>query len=119
MGADPPGQAAYAPPPLGRLPRLQQPDARQPQARPANGTLFIGWSITGHELWATAEDARQHIAIPGTTGAGKTTAILSLLVNTLAQGSGFVLVDGKADRDLFGKVLALARRFGRDDDVRC
>jgi len=29
-----------------------------------------------------------------------------------------VLVDGKADRDLFGRVLALARRFGRDDDVR-
>src|SRR6516162_7680075 len=57
-------------------------------------------------------------AIRGTTGAGKTTAILSLLANALAQGSGFVLVDGKADRDLFGKVLALARRFGRDDDVR-
>jgi intracellular multiplication protein IcmO len=92
------------------------PGSRKP--KPANGTLFIGWSITGHELWATAEDARQHIAIPGTTGAGKTTAILSLLVNALAQGSGFVLVDGKADRDLFGKVLALARRFGRDDDVR-
>ena len=92
------------------------PGSRKP--KPANGTLFIGWSITGHELWGTAEDARQHIAIPGTTGAGKTTAILSLLVNALAQGSGFVLVDGKADRDLFGKVLALARRFGRDDDVR-
>ena len=42
----------------------------------------------------------------------------SLLANALAQGSGFVLVDGKADRDLFGKVLGLARRFGRDDDVR-
>ena len=58
------------------------------------------------------------MTIPGTTGAGKTTAILSLLTNALAQGSGFVLVDGKADRDLFGKVLALARRFGREDDVR-
>ncbi len=92
------------------------PGSRKP--KPANGTLFIGWSTTGHELWATAEDARQHIAIPGTTGAGKTTAILSLLANALAQGSGFVLVDGKADRDLFGKVLALARRFGCDDDVR-
>jgi intracellular multiplication protein IcmO len=92
------------------------PGSRKP--KPANGTWFIGWSITGHELWATAEDARQHIAIPGTTGAGKMTAILSLLANGLAQGSGFVLVDGKADRDLFGKVLALARRFGRDDDVR-
>jgi intracellular multiplication protein IcmO len=29
-----------------------------------------------------------------------------------------VFVDGKADRTLFGKVLALARRFGREDDVR-
>jgi intracellular multiplication protein IcmO len=92
------------------------PGSRKP--KPADGTLFLGWSLSGHELWATAEDARQHIAIPGTTGAGKTTALLSLLANTLAQGSGFVLVDGKADRDLFGKVLALARRFGRDDDVR-
>jgi intracellular multiplication protein IcmO len=92
------------------------PGSRKP--KPANGTIFIGWSITGHELWITAEDARQHITLPGTTGAGKTTAILSLLSNALAQGSGFVLVDGKADRDLFGKVLALARRFGRDDDVR-
>ena len=107
-----------------RLPRTAAlPDPSNPtpgsrKPRPANGTVFIGWSIAGHELWLTAEDARQHITIPGTTGAGKTTALLSLLTNFLAQGSGFVLVDGKADRDLFGKVLALARRFGRDDDVR-
>ena len=93
-----------------------QPGSRKPQR--AKGDIFIGWSVDGQELWVTAEDARQHISIPGTTGAGKTTAILSLLSNALAQGSGFVLVDGKAHRDLFGKVLALARRFGRDDDVR-
>ena len=97
-----------------RLPRsaacpdVQQPDARQPQAQAGErDARSSAGASTGHELWVTAEDARQHIAIPGTTGAGKTTAILSLLVNALAQGSGFVLVDGKADRDLFGKVLAL------------
>ncbi|MBO0712555.1 MAG: type IV secretion system DNA-binding domain-containing protein, partial [Acetobacteraceae bacterium] len=95
-----------------------QPGSRKP--RPANGTIFIGWDHQGHELWVTADDARQHITIPGTTGAGKTTAILSLLTNALIQGSGFVLVDGKGDRGLFGEVLAMAmaRRFGRDDDVR-
>ena len=93
-----------------------QPGSRKAQR--ARGDIFIGWSTDGQELWITAEDARQHMTIPGTTGAGKTTAILSLLVNALAQGSGFVLVDGKADRTLFGKVLALARRFGREDDVR-
>ena len=107
-----------------RLPRSAGlPDQSNPvpgsrKARLAAGSLFIGWSINGQELWATPEDARQHMTIPGTTGAGKTSAILSLLASALAQGSGFVLVDGKADRDLFGKVLALARRFGRDDDVR-
>jgi intracellular multiplication protein IcmO len=30
-----------------------------------------------------------------------------------------VLVDGKADNKLYGEVLALARRFGREDDVLC
>ena len=88
------------------------------RARPSDGTHFIGWNLQGHEIWATAEDMRQHIALPGTTGSGKTTAILSLLANALAQGSGFVLVDGKAQREVFGKVLALARRYGREDDVR-
>lgn len=39
---------------------------------------------------------RQHATLPGTTGAGKSTAILSLLSNALTQDSGFVLVDGKA-----------------------
>ncbi len=92
------------------------PGTRKP--KPANGTIFLGWDIHGNELWITAEDARQHITVPGTTGAGKTTAILSLLANAVMQGSGFVLVDGKGDRDLFSKVLALARAAGRDDDVR-
>ena len=94
------------------------PHARLPQAQAGGRAAVHRLEHRRHELWVTAEDARQHMTIPGTTGAGKTTAILSLLINALAQGSGFVLVDGKADRDLFGKVLALARRFGRDDDVR-
>jgi intracellular multiplication protein IcmO len=88
------------------------------RAKPANGSKFLGWSIAGHELWITPEDERQHMTVPGTTGAGKTATFLSLLTNALARGSGFVLVDGKGDRDLFGKVMGLARRFGREDDVR-
>ena len=93
-----------------------EPGTRKP--KPASATWLIGWDIHGHELWVTPEDVRQHIAIPGTTGSGKTTAIRSLLVNALAQGSGFVFVDGKADRGLFSQVFALARRFGREDDLR-
>ena len=92
------------------------PATRKPQR--ADGRFFVGIdAVTGQELWLTNADMRQHAAIPGTTGAGKTTSILSLLANALAQGSGFVLVDGKADNTLYGQALALARRFGREDDV--
>jgi intracellular multiplication protein IcmO len=92
------------------------PATRKPQM--ADGRFHVGTdAVTGQELWLTNADMRQHAAIPGTTGAGKTTSILSMLANALAQGSGFVLVDGKADNTLYAQVLALARRFGREDDV--
>ena len=107
-----------------RLPRsAAQPDWNYPspkdrRPRMAAGSLYLGNDqVSGQELWITNEDARQHGTIPGTTGAGKTTAILSLLTNALAQGSGFVLVDGKADNQLFGQVAALLRRYGREDDL--
>ncbi len=107
-----------------RLPRSARrkdwgnPDPANRKPRQAAGTHYVGRdATTGQELWLTNEDARQHASIPGTTGAGKTTAILGQLANSLAMGSGFVLVDGKADNKLFGEVMALARRFGREDDV--
>src|SRR5580698_1146057 len=92
------------------------PATREPQQ--ADGRFLVGFdALTGQELWLTNADMRQHATIPGTTGAGKTTSVLSMLANALAQGSGFVLVDGKADNTLYGQVLALARRYGREDDV--
>ena len=107
-----------------RLPRSAKrkdwnyPDPKDRKPRQAAGTVYLGKdAFTGQELWISNEDARQHASVPGTTGAGKTTAILSLLANPLAHGSGFVLVDGKAQNQLYGEVLALARRFGREDDV--
>ena len=94
------------------------PSPKDRSPRMAAGSLYLGTDqVTGQELWITNEDARQHCTIPGTTGAGKTTAILSLLTNALAQGTGFVLVDGKADNQLYGQVAALLRHYGREDDL--
>jgi len=105
-------------PKSARIKDWNYPDPSSRKPRMAAGTIYLGRDIeTNHELWLTPEDGRQHATIPGTTGAGKTTAIVSFLTNTLAQGSGFVLVDGKADNKLYGEILALARRFGREDDV--
>jgi intracellular multiplication protein IcmO len=72
---------------------------------------------TGQQLWIGNEDARQHVVVPGTTGAGKTEALLSLVSNPLTHGSGFIFVDGNANNKVYAKVMALARKFGREYDV--
>lgn len=72
----------------------------------AEGILYLGNdSESGEELWVTNSDARTHILYLGTTGAGKTEGLKSLVTNALTWGSGFVYVDGKADTDLWGANL--------------
>ncbi len=45
-----------------------------------------------------------------------TEALISFAANAMSWGSGFLFCDGKGDVSLFAKVLAMARRFGREDD---
>ncbi|MFP4313579.1 MAG: TraM recognition domain-containing protein [Alphaproteobacteria bacterium] len=82
------------------------------------GVLYAGnVGNTNEEVWFTDSDIRTHILYLGTTGAGKTEGLKSLVSNALTWGSGFVYVDGKADTDLWSSLSAMLRRFGRDDDL--
>ncbi len=84
----------------------------------SEGILYLGnVKNTSEEVWFTNSDARTHILYLGTTGAGKTEGLKSMVTNALSWGSGFVYVDGKADTDLWSSLSALTRRFGRDDDL--
>lgn len=87
-------------------------------AKDAKGILYLGnHKETNRELWVNNEDARTHILYLGTTGAGKTEGLKSLVSNALCWASGFVFIDGKADTDMWSSLCALVRRFGRDDDL--
>lgn len=82
------------------------------------GILYLGnIKNTSEEVWFSNSDARTHILYLGTTGAGKTEGLKSIVTNALCWGSGFVYIDGKADTDLWSSLSALCRRFGRDDDL--
>ena len=82
------------------------------------GILYLGnTQKTREEVWFTNSDIRTHILFLGTTGAGKTEGLKSLVTNALTWGSGFVYIDGKADTDLWSSLSSLVRRFGRDDDL--
>ncbi len=82
------------------------------------GILYVGnTKDTKEEIWFTSSDIKTHILYLGTTGAGKTEGLKSLVANALCWGSGYVYVDGKADTGLWSSLSAQARRFGRDDDL--
>ena len=84
----------------------------------AGGIFFLGNELrTGKEVWLTNSDCRQHFLVLGTTGAGKTEALLGFAANAVAWGSGFLFCDGKGDVALFAKVYALCARFNRLDDL--
>ncbi|MHB1946493.1 MAG: type IV secretory system conjugative DNA transfer family protein [Gammaproteobacteria bacterium] len=86
--------------------------------RVARGITFFGnRKLTGEELWFNNDDMRTHALIFGSTGSGKTEALVSIAFNALVQGSGFLYVDGKGDNSLFAKVFSMTRFMGREDDL--
>ena len=86
--------------------------------RKARGIYYFGNELkTQDELWFSNEDMRTHVLIFGSTGSGKTEALISLAFNALIQASGFIYVDGKGDNSLYAKIFSMCRQMGREDDV--
>lgn len=86
--------------------------------RKARGICFFGnRKMNLEELWFNNDDMRTHVLIFGSTGSGKTEALVSLAFNALVHGSGFLYVDGKGDNSLFAKVFSMCRFMGREDDL--
>lgn len=83
------------------------------------GIFYIGNSSQNNkELWLKAKDILTHALLFGTTGSGKTEALVSLAYNALATGSGLFYIDPKASPKLGVQIWQMARFLGRDDDFR-
>lgn len=72
---------------------------------------------TGQQAWTPNDVETAHKLILGTTGAGKTEAILTDLYNSMLNGGGGIVIDGKAEVNIADKVYGLAHRMGRAPDV--
>ncbi|NCX93304.1 MAG: phosphoesterase, partial [Gammaproteobacteria bacterium] len=85
---------------------------------PSQGIYFFGNELnTNAQMWFSNSDMRTHVLIFGSTGSGKTEALLSISYNAILQGSGFIYVDGKGDNSLFAKIFSMVRSLGREDDL--
>lgn len=103
---------------IGIASALSHRFVRRPQPKVGNGIFCAGHDrVSGEEIWLDGDQFRQHTLVIGATGLGKTEALLGLAENPLAWGSGFVIVDGQGEAGLVSKVFAMARLYGREDDV--
>ncbi len=103
---------------ISKLPDYNDTIPGTTKPKTAQGIAFFGnEKNTGKELWFSNDDMRTHVLIFGSTGSGKTEALVSIAYNSLAQGSGFIYIDGKGDNSLYAKVFGMVRRMGRDDDM--
>lgn len=83
-----------------------------------NGMLLLGNERgTQIEVWLSNEDMRTHVLLFGTTGSGKTRALLGFLYQAILSGSGVVYVDGKGDNTVWWLVFDLCRRADRIDQL--
>lgn len=93
-----------------------KPGSHEPKI--GEGIAFFGNDrINNQELWFSNDDMRTHVLIFGSTGSGKTEALVSIAYNSLIQASGFIYIDGKGDNSLFAKIFSMARSMGREDDM--
>lgn len=75
---------------------------------------------TNRPRWVGLDDktAKTHIALIGTTGAGKTECVRSTTDDLMKNGAGIFFNDGKADVKMILEVLAQAKENGRETSVR-
>lgn len=93
-------------------------DLKEGKPSKAGGIYYFGnEQKTQSELWFNNSDMRTHVLIFGSTGSGKTEALISMAYNALLQASGFIYIDGKGDNSLYAKLFSMVRSMGREDDM--
>lgn len=78
-----------------RVKWLKSKDAPPPDNLPKQGALLGYSNFRGESkpVYLTEEDRRRHLYVIGQTGTGKTTEILSMLIDDIRAGKGVAIID--------------------------
>lgn len=96
---------------------FNDPKPGRTSAYESRGKVFLGNDMDEQwELWTTFNVLLRHMTYFGTTGSGKSEALLSLFANFLGFGGSCVYNDAKGTMKLVWQAYTISRFFGRDDD---
>ena len=92
----------------------EQNAAKQSQLKFKNGDFDLGVDLEkGEIVRLTDRELNQHMFIIGTTGAGKTVAILNIATHAAQKNYPLIFLDGKGQVDLVAKLANIANDFNR------
>lgn len=82
-------------------------------------SVFCGTTDKDEDIWIKTRQRTMHTQVIGTTNAGKTeSVILPWAIQDIHSGRGLLLIDGKADNSLIGKLWAYTKLAGREKDFK-
>ena len=74
---------------------------------------LLGYNAASNQkIYLSDIDANHHTFAIGTTGSGKTTALMNIVESAIDRKIGLVYVDGKGDRNLANKIEKYAKKQG-------
>lgn len=102
---------------IGRAAVERSGAAASGRRHPAGGIFFVGRNVaSGSEVWLTADECRSGLLVSGSPVA-RSDALLGLAENVFGLDNGMIYVSGGGDVATFAKIYALAKKYGREDDV--
>ena len=93
--------------------RMQERERRSTERLRAGRMIVIGYDVDGRPVEVPERTLAAHGLIVGATGAGKTTTMLTLLRDQIAQGRGIVAIDLKGSPAFATELQAAAEAAGR------
>lgn len=87
-------------------------DIKNDKNGPADGRT-LGINEKGEKIIQSEREAVAHTFVPGASGSGKTTTLLTAARDAIRRGEGFIFVDMKGSTDVPEILASYAKRYGR------
>lgn len=98
---------------------MPEPDSVRNNSIGPRPGLTLGYdAATSQEIFLPDQLLCQHMAVVGSSGAGKTCFLLSLIYQQIHRGGAVIFMDGKRRYTGFAKMAWLAHACGRSADLR-
>lgn len=102
-------------------PRLVMPEKRDQEylrAAADSGSALLGYEHDGTPVYWADTDRAMQSNLPGLSGMGKTTLLLSIVQQDIRRGHPVIYFDGKGDKELVLRLIHYADEAGRGHQVK-